>query len=129
LVAGVFFLGCVTWNQFRLAVFGKATDGVVVEGKEGEPERIRHRGGSQRYTVRFTPENGEPVEFKTSSTFGTELKWGDAVKVIYMPKNPTTAEIYSAKQLWLPMMVGLFVGTTCLGGGLLLRLILRVEGA
>lgn len=126
-VSGTFFLGCVMWNQFRLAVLGKVTDGVVIKPSDvsEQEERIHRRGNSQRIFVRYTPEGGGPVEFKTSRTFGTELSWGDAVKVIYLPKNPLGAEIYSAKQLWLPMMVGLLVSTVCLGGGLLLQLIIR----
>ncbi len=131
LALGTFFFACLMWNQFRLAVLGKVTDGIVVKPTESaeQQERIHRRGNAHRILVRYTPEGGEPVEFRTSSTFGTELNWGDPVKVIYLPGDLMGAEIYTARQLWLPMTVGLIVSLACLGAGALVWLILRTEGA
>lgn len=136
LVAGVFFLGAVIWNQGRLALFGKRADGVVQEiiettqtsaasRREGESlqsYRERSRRKSTRYTLRvqFVPEGGAPAEFSTTSTFGHDIMEGGKVRVVYLPGDPAGAEIDSAKQLWLPMAVGFVVSAVCLGGGTVL---------
>lgn len=136
LAAGIFFLGAVIWNQGRLALFGKRADGVVREiietthtsatsRREGESlqsYRERSRRKSTRYTLRvqFVPEGGTPAEFSTTSTFGHDIAEGGKVRVVYLPGNPAGAEIDSAKQLWLPMAVGLTVSAVCLGGGVFL---------
>lgn len=64
-------------------------------------------------------------DFKTVSTFGHDLKVGDAVKVIHLVSDPGFAEIYSAKQVWLPLGVGIIVTTVCGGLGWFLRRIAR----
>lgn len=141
LLGGAFFLTMAVL-QTRLPIFGKITDGVVTKITErvssgprsvkrlpGESDssyrerrRERERGGiSYDLHVRFTPEGGSPTDIKTSSTFGKELNQGDPVKVIYLASNPANAEIYSAKQLWLPLCVGFVVSFMCLGGGFFLR--------
>ncbi|MCB1233229.1 MAG: DUF3592 domain-containing protein [Verrucomicrobiae bacterium] len=136
LIAGLFFLGALIWNQGRLAVFGKITEGVVTEvttrvsygsspRKAGESMESLSQRSAPAVThdlhLRFTPENGEPVDIVTVSTFGHSLKEGDGVKLIYLPGDPAHAEIYSARQLWLPMIVGSIVSTLCLWGGVFLR--------
>ena len=125
------FLGGTLQGQCRLAAFGKTADGVVTKrraktsssttsGKRNSAGQYTKTGGGGTtyfYTVRFTPENGPPVEFETTGCWGTVLVVGDAVKVIHLPSRPTLAEIYTTKQLWLPMYVGLGMGLACLGGG------------
>jgi hypothetical protein len=146
--AGIFFLGAVLWNDCRLAMKGVFGEGVIThvearassssggrrrEHETDEEYRNRTRGGvSHILTVRHTPEGGEPTDFKVRSTFGKDLKEGDAVKVIYLPEQPTKAQIYSTKQLWLPIVVGFTASAAALGiGAFLLRLARRmaVRGA
>lgn len=125
------FLGGTLQGQCRLAAFGKKADGVVTKlraatssssssgtrNSSGGYNRSGGGGTTYFYTVRFTPENGPPVEFETTGCWGTVLVVGDAVKIIYLPSRPTRAEIYTTKQLWLPMCTGLGMGLACLGGG------------
>lgn len=136
LAAGVFFLGAVLWNDCRLAAKGVFGEGVITHvevrssasstGKRWDHEsedayRNRMRGGvSHILTVRHTPAGGEPTDFKVRSTFGKDLKEGDAVKVIYLPEQPAKAQIYSTKQLWLPIAVGFTASAGSLGIGALL---------
>lgn len=127
LLFSVLFVGRFVMD-LRLATLGKITDGEVIKvterysiGTNSRKSRKSddHSGGGVSYdlTVRFTPEGATPVEFETSSTFGHDLKVGDTVKVIYLASNLMGAEIYSAKQLWLPLCVGFVVSSACLGGG------------
>lgn len=129
----------------RLAALGVVADGTVVKTEitttsggttsrrsgesrsEYERRRSNRSSTSLHATVRFTAA-GEtaPRDFKTVATFRQELKTGDTVKVIHLPSDPGSAEIYSAKQLWLPLTVGIVV--TLVSGGLgwfLLRLARR----
>lgn len=139
LLFSVLFVGRFVMD-LRLAAFGKTTDGVVIKVTERHSINSRARtvrvsdassGGGVSYdlTVRFTPESATPVEFETSSTFGHELKEGDTVKVIYLSSDLMGAEIYSAKQLWLPLCVGFIVSSACLGGGYFLRQALAASKA
>ncbi len=126
----------------RLAALGIIADGVVTKiemttsygggttRRSGElysdyQKRRSRSSASTSYhaTVHFTPEGGEARDFKTVSTFGHDLKVGDAVKVIHL--DPGFAEIYSAKQVWLPLGVGIIVTTVCGGLGWFLRRIVR----
>lgn len=65
----------------------------------------------------FTTQDGRAMEVKTLATFNTEAKEGDEHPLIYLPSKPETAKIYSAKQLWLPMGVGIVFSTLFLTGG------------
>ena len=142
LVAGAFFLSVVIFKDLRLALFGKPADGVITKitervssggsgrQRQGESdaayrERKRRVGISYDMHVRYTPEGGEPVEFKTSSTFGHEHKAGDSVKLIYLPSNPMRAEVNTTKQVWLPIGVGFLVSAFCLFGGWFLRMAVK----
>jgi Protein of unknown function (DUF3592) len=142
LLGGAFFLTMAVL-QTRLPLFGKTTDGLITKVTErvkssqssskrypGESdsdyrERTRRVGISYDLHVRFTPEGGAPTDIETSSTFGKELNQGDAVKVIYLPSNPTNAEIHTTKQLWLPLLTGYIVSFLCLGGGWFLRMLTK----
>ena len=144
LLLTVLFLGRLVLDA-RLAAFGVIADGAVTKIEMnttygGSSSRRTSGSGYRRgksdastsyhATVRFAPAGEEPRDFKTVSTFGHELKVGDAVKVIHLPWNPGAAEIYSAKQLWLPLGVGVTV--TLISGGLgwfLLRLAGRMKSA
>ena len=137
LAFAVLGLGRVVWD-LRLGMMGVIADGIVTQieikhtsggavmRRAGELEsdyqsrRRRKESTTQYATVRFTPAGGEPRDFKTVCTFGRELKKGDAVKVIHLASDPGVAEIYSAKQLWLPIGVGTVVSLLCGGGGWLL---------
>ncbi|MBL9152969.1 MAG: DUF3592 domain-containing protein [Verrucomicrobiales bacterium] len=141
IAASVFFFSALMWNQGRLVAWGRTTDGTITKvttrttyggsssrrpGESLENYRKRNTAStSYDLHVRYTPEGAEPVEFKTTSTFGHELKEGDSVKVIYLPGSPKRAEIYSAKQLWWPMVVGGIVTLVSLVGGLLLRRLVK----
>ena len=141
IAASIFFLSALLWNQGRLVVWGRTTDGVITKvttrttyggsssrrpGESRESHRERNRPStSYDLHVRYTPEGAEPFEFKTTSTFGHELKEGDPVEVIYLPGSPKSAEIHSAKQLWWPMVVGGIVTAVSLTGGLLLRRLVK----
>lgn len=140
------FLGRVVLDA-RLAAFGVLADGVVTKiemnttygggstsrhSGESHSDYQRRRGSrastSYYATVRFAPAGGQARDFKTVSTFGHELKVGDGVKVIHLSWNPGVAEIYSAKQLWLPLGVGITVTLICGGlGWFLLRLARRMK--
>jgi hypothetical protein len=141
IAAAVFFFSALLWNQGRLVVWGRQTDGTITKvttrttyggttsrrpGETEESYRKRNKAStSYDLHVRYTPEGSEPFEFKTTSTFGHELKEGDRVEVIYVPGSPKRAEIYSAKQLWWPMVVGCIVTAVSLTGGLLLRRLVK----
>lgn len=51
----------------------------------------------------------EVVQIRTLATFNTEARAGDNFPMIYLPSRPETAKVYSARQLWLPMGIGLLV--------------------
>lgn len=130
LLLSALFFGGTLQGQCWLAAFGKTANGVVTklrastsssttDGKRnsaGEYNRTGGGGTTYFYTVRFTPENGPPVEFEATGCWGTVLEVGNAVKVIYLLSRPTYAEIYTTRQLWLPMFTGLGMGLACLGG-------------
>jgi len=142
LLAGIGFL-CAAVSQTRLPISGKITKGVVtkiderisigsVSQQKGESDawyferRSRSKGVSYDLTVHYTPEGAAPADFKSVATFGLAHKVGDQVDVIYLPSNPLGAEIYTARQVWLPLCVGFTVSFLCIGGGFyLLRAIRR----
>ncbi len=141
LLGSVLFVGRFVFD-LKLAVTGRIADGAITKvtkrtsysstsRRNGESNASYNgrSGASTSYdlTVRFTPEGGTNTEFVTTSTFGHELKEGDTVKVIYQASQPTQAEIYSAKQLWLPLCVGFVVSAFSLGGGLFLLWSLRAR--
>ena len=143
LLLSALFLGATLQGQCRVAAFGKIADGVVTKlraktssstssGKRNAAGQYTQTGGGGTtyfYTVRFTPENGLPVEFEATGCWGTVLIMGDTVKVIYLPSRPTYAEIYTTKQLWLPMCTGLGMGLACLGGGAFMLRLRRNKAA
>lgn len=51
----------------------------------------------------------EVVQIRTLATFNTEARAGDNFPMIYLPSRPETAKVYSARQLWRPMGIGLLV--------------------
>jgi hypothetical protein len=109
LIAGIFFMSIALFKDTKLALLGKRTDGVV--------ESLSPVSNSTMLKVRYTPEGGQPVTFETTSTFGVELKPGDAIGVVYLKHKPQAAEINTARQLWLPLLIALSFSTACLVSG------------
>ncbi len=140
IVFGLFFMSVVVFKDAPLALFGQLTEGEIVKITErstmgsksprraGETlsayrKRSKEGGVSYLLGVRFTPAGGQPVEIETKATYGFSEQVGDKVQMIYLPSRLQGAEIYSLKQLWLPLATGVVVSTLCLlGGGLILRL-------
>jgi hypothetical protein len=115
-------------KEIPLALFGERSTGTVKkveviqtstatkwESNGSGSKRAVSRGG---YTtimhMAFTTKEGKPLEIKTTATFNTEAKVGDQHPMIYLRSKPETAKIYSAKQLWLPMIVGIIFSSVCL---------------
>jgi hypothetical protein len=84
----------------RLVVFGARASGRVVEIV------------SRRPVVEFETPAGRAVRFESGASFRrwTPYHPGDAVKVLYLPERPETAEIDDPRFLWLPAGMGLFFG-------------------
>jgi hypothetical protein len=123
--------------DWRLAASGVIAHGKVVNvetgtrcGCHGTSRRQRGTGKTVYATVRFAPAGGALRDFKTICTFREIPKKGDAVKVIHLPWNPAAAEIYSVRQLWLPLAVGFAVTLISGGAGVfLLRCARRAKPA
>lgn len=79
----------------------------------GSEKAVSRGGTSTLMSIDFTTKDGKPVSIKTRATFRTEAKVGDTHPIIYLASNPENAKIYSAKQLWLPMSVGLVFVSVC----------------
>lgn len=118
LLMGTFFLSVVVFRDAPVALFGIKA-GAVVEKVTEEPRRTtsRNSGPSHRLHLLFTLPDGEPARFDSLSTWGLTLQAGDEVPIIYRPGPPLHAEVYSARQLWLPLATGTVVSTICLLGG------------
>lgn len=114
-------------KEIPLALFGEHASGVVKnveviqtsttskwEHNGSGSQKAVSRGGSRTLmSIEFTPKDGKPVGIKTTATFHTEAKVGDTHPMLYLPSNPENAKIYSAKQLWLPMVVGFVFVSVC----------------
>ena len=127
---------CRVLFDARLACFGVRTEGTVTSieatttyggttsRRSGESwaeyqrRRARKSGTSHFATVRFTPAGGAPREFRTRCTFNHVPVVGDTVPVLHLPRDPGVAEIGTARQVWLPLSVGIGVtlGSATLGG-------------
>jgi len=116
-------------KEWRLALFGEHSMGIVrrvekittsttstSELRNGT-RKVRHGSGLTFMYISFTPKDGKPVEVKTLATFRTEAKEGDTHPMIYLASHPENAKIYTAKQLWLPMIIGMVFSAACLYGG------------
>jgi hypothetical protein len=120
-------------KELPLALFGQRATGNVTqveviqtstktkwEKKGFGPKHAVSRGSDTTLIhLSFTTQDGKPVNIKTTATFHTEAKVGDIHPIIYMASHPENAKIYSAKQLWLPMTVGITFSTISLLLGLL----------
>jgi hypothetical protein len=126
-------------KEIPLALFGERALGTVKKveeittssdtkwekrGFDGKKRAVNRSSDLTFMYVDFTTKEGKPMEVKTLATFHTEAKVGDTHPMIYLPWSPERAKIYSAKQLWLPMIVGLgfvtvtlLVGVRCLSRG------------
>lgn len=131
---GLALLGATSlcMKEVPLALFGERSTGSVKKveviqtstaskwEKDGNGHlRSISRGGDSTFMhIGFTTKKGQPVEVKTQAVFNTEAKVGDQHPMIYLPSRPETAKIYSAKQLWMPMIVGFIFTAVCLLLGL-----------
>ena len=118
-------------KEYRLALFGERGTGVVTKvetvttstASDGYYRNGRLRGKKYGSDLTFlhldfaTPD-GREQHVKTLATFNTAARVGDAQPVIYLPSQPENAKIYSARQLWLPMVVGTVFSAGCALGGL-----------
>lgn len=127
-------------KEYPLALFGERSEGVVSKveqvttssGSEGYYRNgKRHgfkRGSDLTFMyIDFTTSDGQARQVKTLATFHTAAAVGDTHPMIYLPAQPETAKIYSARQLWLPMTVGTVFSIGCSWGGL--RLLRRRAAA
>ncbi len=122
-------------KELPLALFGEHSTGIVKnvekittstnskwEYRNGRRYAVSRGGESTFMTITFATKDGKAMEVETLATFNTEAKVGDSHPMIYLPAKPETAKIYSAKQLWLPLGVGIAFSLVCgLGGLHLLR--------
>ncbi len=117
-------------KEIPLALNGERSTGIVTKvekittsyGSTGNSRGGVRAGGKYASDlmfmyIDFTTKDGQAMQVKTLATFNTEAKEGDLHPMIYLPSKPETAKIYSAKQLWLPMSVGIVISTLCLVGG------------
>lgn len=129
-VIGAFAL----WSAIDLYGSGRRSEGSVLEIRESrvtEQEEVRRADGSERRrdverisyapVVRFTTNEGRPIEFLGRGGSGTAYAAGDRVTVIYDPANPIRAHIVSFVDLWLPSAVAFAVAFLFGGSGLLSR--------
>ncbi len=117
LLMGAFFSGVVAFRDAPLALFGLRT-GAVVEKVTEEPNHTSRKSRpSYRLHLLFTLPNGESARFDSLSTWGHTLQAGDEVAIIYRPGPPLRGEVYSARQLWLPLATGTIASAVCLLGG------------
>jgi hypothetical protein len=138
IVFGLFFLAVVVFKDAPLALFGRIAEGEIIritertssdhsprrrgESRASYRARTRKGGVSHVLTLRYAPAGEAARDIETLATWGFSEKVGDRVQVIYLPDEPDDAEIYSAKQLWLPLATGCTVTTLCLvGGGFIVR--------
>ena len=114
-------------KEIPLALFGEHTTGVVkqVEVIQTSTASKRRYGRTESRSghttimhLTFNTKEGKPMQSKSTATFHTEAKVGHTHPMIYLPSHPERAQIYSAKQLWLPMTVGVIFSTVTLLLGL-----------
>jgi hypothetical protein len=122
---------CVTslcMKEIPLALFGERSTGTVKkveviqtstaskwESNGSGSKRAVSRGGQSTIMhIAFATREGKPVEIKTTATFNMEATVGDQHPMIYLSSKPETAKIHSAKQLWMPMLVGFIFTSVCL---------------
>jgi hypothetical protein len=124
----------VLMKEGRLLVFGERATGTVREVEEittstqatwgrdikGRSHIVKRSGPAHLVHLTFVTQDGRNIEFATRATFSTETKPGDTHPLIYLPSSPQLAKIASAKQLWLPMCVGMIFTAVCLGAGVCL---------
>jgi hypothetical protein len=100
LVVGIVFLSG-TLNLVQSAV---STEGTVIKYHRSLNSKRR---ATYYPIVRFTPQQGAPVEFQSQVGAGSPPAIGSRVKVLYDPHNPQHAEIDSFVSLWLfPLIFG-----------------------
>lgn len=134
LVAGVIFLSLAIGRDLRLIVQGEKAEGKITniverhsrnpkkrrkgESREAFNERKSEPSISYYCDVEFTPKGAtEVVKFTTLSTFGHDNDVGDPVPVIYMPSNPSWAEIDLPKQTLYPLIIGIVFSTVLIASG------------
>jgi hypothetical protein len=88
--------------------------------RNGRKYRVPNGGNSTFITLSFQTQEGKPMEIETLATFDTQAQEGEKLPLVYLPWSVDTAKIYSAKQLWLPMIVGTIFTAACLIGGLIM---------
>lgn len=110
---GAFFLIVLMVKDLRLVVFGTKTQGVVQPAE-------RQPGEKFKFTVQFKLPDGAETQIQTSPTWGSRHEPGEIVPIIYLPSNPSKAEINTLRQLILPMFTGMFAASLALGFGLML---------
>lgn len=130
---GLIGLVSLVTKEFRLTLFGEKATGVVRKVEEittstqskwikkgMSHQRVSRSGPSYFMTIAYTTKDGKQIEFETLATFNTVAKVGDEHPLVYLPEHPENAKISTARQLWLPMIVGIIFTTVCLGLGALL---------
>lgn len=114
-------------KEYRLALFGERSTGTVRKVdeittstsskwvKKGNRKHLVSKSSPSHFMhIGFTTREGKHVEVETLATFNTEAKVGDTHPMIYLPSQPENAKIYSAKQLWMPMVIGTVFTAICL---------------
>lgn len=128
LVGGV----SVMMKEGRLVIFGERAVGTVREVEQittstqatwgrdinRRSQAVKRSGPSNLLHLTFTTKDGRNIEFATRATFKTATKPGDTHPIVYLPSDPQLAKIASAKQLWLPMSIGMTFTAICLGVGI-----------
>ena len=117
-------------KEYRLALFGERSTGVVTkvetittstasDGYYRNGRLVGKKYGSDLtfLYLDFATQEGKAQHVKTLATFHTEARAGDEHPVIYLPWEPENAKIYSARQLWLPMLIGTVFSVACSFGG------------
>ena len=113
LVGAIIFLGLGIWRSHHLARLSK--EGITAEGIVTHVDKTRRkRSMSYNYTptVSFTTEDGQQMTVKPESS--GEITVGQRVEMIYLPDDPTHAEINGAiaftfLNTWLWMAAWLFI--------------------
>ena len=114
LAASIVFLGVGIWRSHHLARLSK--EGITAEGTVTQVDKTRiRRSVSYRYhpTITFTTKDGQQVTTKLEDS--GEIAVGQRVEMIYLPDDPTHAEIngprtFSVLNAWLWMAIVFFVG-------------------
>jgi hypothetical protein len=125
ILIGLAILGATAlcMKEIPLALFGEHTNGIVKKveviqtstSSKWRNGRLESRGGSTTIMhMTHQTKDGQTIESKHTATFHTEAKVGDEHPLVYLPWRPENVKIYSAKQLWLPMTVGVIFISVCL---------------